>query len=194
MKAVLIIAHPDDDALFGGPFQRAHCWMQWYVICATYRAEDERGCELLEWQARNGCRQVDFLELEDAPADYASGTSSFGYEEVGRRLRELKLEADLILTHNGVGEYGHPHHIVIGQAVRALYSARVPLLEFGHSLPEVDFQITVPDFHELALRCYRSQAVNILDHYQTERLCISAGYRWVTPATPRVSQRHIGEA
>lgn len=178
MNAAMIIAHPDDDALFGGPFQRAHRWMKWHVICVTHESADGRGRELIEWQAKNNCQRVDFLEFRDRPADLSSGTSSFAPEEVVDRLRHLDLNTDLILTHNELGEYGHPHHIVVGQAVRSVYAGTVPILEFGHSLTDTDFRIVVPDFHELAIQCYRSQTDCILYHHSRDELCISADYRW----------------
>lgn len=191
MNAAMIIAHPDDDALFGGPFQRAHRWMNWHVVCVTHDAADGRGRELIEWQAQNGCQRVDFLKFHDEPADLSNGTSSFGPDEVAVRLHQLELKTDLILTHNEVGEYGHPHHVAVGQAVRSLYAGSVPILEFGYSLTETDFQIVVPDFHELALQCYRSQAECILYYYSRDRLCVSANYRWTKE---QVGSRDIARA
>ena len=178
-RALMIIAHPDDDALFGGPFQRAHREMEWEIVCTTYHAAHQRGRELARWQALNGCRDLAFLDLPDDPGDYEGGVSSFTEADVLARLGPLDLRADLCLTHNGRGEYGHPHHVVVGAAARRwAMAAGVLVLEFGFDLAEVDFYVEVPDFFEAAAACFASQAHLLRIHHEEDGLCRTAGYRW----------------
>lgn len=179
MRAVMIIAHPDDDALFGGPFQRAHCDKEWQVVCATYNATHQRGRELVRWQAVNDCFNTAFLDLHDDPSDYERGVSSFSEVDVLARLARLNLNADLCLTHNDAGEYGHPHHMVVGAAARRWAIAQgVPVLEFGFGLEKSDFNITVSDFFDEATACYSSQAHLLRIHHREDGLCRKASYRW----------------
>ena len=181
--AIMIVAHPDDDALFGGPFQRAFAGYSWHVVSATYSADHPRGRELCRWQRMNGCEDVTFLDLPDDPDDYECGVSSFSPECVFTRLQRLDLSADLCVTHNPHGEYGHPHHVVVGKAVRRWAASRaVPVLEFGFGLETVDFTIEVADFFDAAAGCFASQAHLLQAHHAEDGLCRAAGYRWHVPA------------
>jgi LmbE family N-acetylglucosaminyl deacetylase len=174
----MVIAHPDDDALFGGPFQRSHVQYNWHVVCATYARTDPRGLELAAWQACNGCKRVDFLGLPDDPRDFETGTSSITAEEVAHRLAALDIDAELCLTHNSIGEYGHIHHVIVARGVRQWLTGRsMAAIEFGYGLPDCDIRLDVRDFLEDAIACYPSQEHLIRAHHAEERLCRTGTYR-----------------
>lgn len=177
---LIVVAHPDDDALFGGPFQLANNWIEWHVVCATYLEGDERGGELVEWQRRLGAKSVAFLGLSDC-WDGGSHDIGFTADDVLRLMRQqLSVKPDLVLTHNSRGEYGHPHHVAVGKAVRQLFGDR-RIIEFAHGLDEYDFEVHVPDMLSAVRACYASQAPVIeLLHDQSD-CCRRGRYRIVTP-------------
>ncbi len=55
-KGLIIVAHPDDDALLAGAFQIAHPWIKWSVVSVIY--DNERTLEIKAWQDRLGISDV----------------------------------------------------------------------------------------------------------------------------------------
>jgi LmbE family N-acetylglucosaminyl deacetylase len=128
---LLVVAHPDDDALFAGELQRRLGMFTWGVVCVTYQADSVRARELVSWQRALGTlpENLHFLGLNDDPSDITSGHSSFSVDEVAARLRELSLSCRLVVTHDVDGEYGHPHHAVTHAAACMVFSD-TPRLHF----------------------------------------------------------------
>lgn len=176
---MIVVAHPDDDALFGGPFQLANNWIEWHVICATYEEQDERAAELVEWQRRMGAKSVAFLGLADH-WDGGSHDMGFTADDVLRRLKQQpSIDPDLVLTHNALGEYGHPHHAAVGRAVRRLFATR-KIIEFAHGLDEYDFEVHVPDMFAAVRACHASQAPVIEFFHDQSDCCRRGRYRVLT--------------
>ncbi|MEO6054762.1 MAG: PIG-L family deacetylase, partial [Chthoniobacterales bacterium] len=147
INGVIIVAHPDDDALFAGPYQIANPWISWQIVSVTYSAEHPRGRELLAWQSQLQCAKTHFLGLPDSRYDIRNGKSSFTPDDVIARLKPLKLSPQLILTHSPEGEYGHPHHKVVSEAVTKHYP-KVKTLTFAHYSKSCYFSVEVPDYYE----------------------------------------------
>lgn len=169
---VIIVAHPDDDAIFAGPYQLASRWIDWQVVCVTHQAGDERGRELVDWQARAG-GTVHFLGMADDPADLKRKVSGFSEDEVRLRLEALDFDPELVLTHDPGGEYGHPHHVTVSRAVLGMYPG-VPKITFAHYLKTPDFKIEVPDFAKQAMEAYPSQR-KVIRHFHRKLKCCRIG-------------------
>lgn len=152
---LIIVAHPDDDALFAGPFQLAHPWVRWTVVCATYQPGDPRAVELAGWQRALGAEQVIHLGFADDFNDFRTGVSSFTADDVARALKAVDIQPDVVLTHNHIGEYGHCHHRVVHAAVKQVY--REGAYMFAHYLDQHDIEIRVPCFVDRAMAHYDSQ-------------------------------------
>ncbi len=164
---LIVVAHPDDDALFAGPFQIAHPWVRWTVVCATYQAGDPRAVELAGWQRSLGAEQVIHLGFVDDFNDFRTGVSSFTADDVAAALAAVDIQPDVVLTHNHIGEYGHCHHRVVHAAVKRVY--REGAYMFAHYLDQPgiapgiepvirpDIEIRVPCFVERAMAHYDSQ-------------------------------------
>jgi hypothetical protein len=121
VKAAMIVAHPDDESLWGAGFLIEDNWYaEWTVICCSTPAHDpprafafKRACAVL------GVKSV----------------------MLGAKDREPLLKFDLpslsefarVVTHNHVGEYGHAHHKQVHSAVRAAYGGVV--FGFGYGIP-----------------------------------------------------------
>src|SRR5262245_39796079 len=88
-RGAIIVAHPDDDALFAGPLQIELDWIDWTVVCATYSPDSKRGQEMIAWQGHLGVDKVHFLNFKDDGDDLLRHVSSFGEDDVICRLKEV---------------------------------------------------------------------------------------------------------
>jgi len=118
MKALCLVAHPDDCVIFGYSYIHAHPEYTWTVGYLTYTARDPRGAELAAfWQRRN----IDtvFLGFEDHWHDNEQKQfTRWEPEHAERACWELARQYDLVLTHDEHGDYGHVHHSLVHQAVQ----------------------------------------------------------------------------
>lgn len=117
MKALCLVAHPDDCVIFGYSYMYHHPEYQWTVGYLTYTAEDPRGAELKQfWQSRN----IDcvFLGFEDDYHDQEQQQLNCWPAMVAKtQCSTLAAGYDLVLTHDANGDYGHIHHRLVHEAV-----------------------------------------------------------------------------
>ena len=96
----------------------AHPNHGWTICYLTHWRFHKRGREISRyWRRRN--IPVRFLGFKDHGRDL--GTNSlitWPEADAIRALQRATHEYDLILTHGAEGEYGHPHHRVVHDAVK----------------------------------------------------------------------------
>ena len=146
-KKLMIVAHPDDDALWGG----AHLMSgDYFVVCITNGRNDTRKPEFESMLSKSGNSGY-ILEYPDKVA---------GKRDDWKNVRD-KIESDierimgckdweLIVTHNKDGEYGHQHHKYTYSIVTELYDSskkKEPLYFFGtyyskDKLPQHESEMT----------------------------------------------------
>lgn len=130
-KHLMIVAHPDDETLWGG----AHLLESGYlVVCITNGTNKTRSEEFQSVMKQSGNVGL-ILSYPDKTA---------GKRDNWMHIR-TQLQADLdkiitykpwddIVTHNAAGEYGHIHHKMTHQLVTAIYDTnelQMPLYVFG---------------------------------------------------------------
>lgn len=114
---LMIVAHPDDESLFGGEALLAT--PGWTVICVTH--------------ASNPVRRREFVQaMESAGADYTMLDHEDHLENgnfdpslaatLGALLAERPYTT--VVTHNERGEYGHVQHVALHRIVRGLVGDR----------------------------------------------------------------------
>tara|TARA_Y100000310_G_C20700595_1_gene829525 strand:+ start:5821 stop:6330 length:510 start_codon:yes stop_codon:yes gene_type:complete len=118
---LMITAHPDDEALFGGAELLTHSKEYKVIVVDEYHSDVRRE----EFKA-----SMEFIGIEE----YEHWTGYKGGEDYHREkliyelLRVLRERAwKKIVTHNRLGEYGHPRH-------RALHDI------LNHLRPEILWQ------------------------------------------------------
>lgn len=127
MKALCLVAHPDDCVIFGLGYIHAHAHYQWTVGYLTYCEQDLRAQELSAFWRR---REVDtvFLGFEDHWHDNEfKQFTRWQPQHAQQACTDLAQQYDLVLTHGAEGEYGHIHHQLVYQAV----SQHRPLVTFA---------------------------------------------------------------
>jgi LmbE family N-acetylglucosaminyl deacetylase len=121
---IMIVAHPDDESLFGGEALTSSCG--WTVVCVTNATNERRRQEFANAMSSIGANYTilgHFDHLE-------SGNFSPRLEE---QLKDLldEFPYEMIVTHNERGEYGHPQHRAVHHMVRRLAGHRA-LYVFHH--------------------------------------------------------------
>ena len=109
MKALCLVAHPDDCIIFAYPFIHHHPDYEWTICYLTYDELSGRGKEMLRfWNKRNV--DVKFLQFEDNCNDRDTNEISFSTDDAKEVIISLVQDYDVVLTHNQHGDYGHIHH------------------------------------------------------------------------------------
>jgi len=118
MKALCLVAHPDDCVIFALSYIHNHPEHNWTIGYLTYTAQDPRGVEISAFWQRRGIDCV-FLGFEDHWYDNETKTFSRWTEERAERACwELAKNFDLVLTHDEHGDYGHIHHVLVHHSVQ----------------------------------------------------------------------------
>ena len=124
MRAVALVAHPDDCVIFAWPFIEAHPKFNWTIVYLTYHATDPRGQELEAYWNRRDIPTA-FLGNTDTWLDMVRGKISFDITKASADLITASSGADLILTHNQDGDYGHIHHRFVCEVANSIDTPKV---------------------------------------------------------------------
>jgi len=117
MKALCLVAHPDDCVIFGYSFIHRYQRLDWTIGYLTYTETSPRGSEVAAFWRRRGIKTV-FLGFEDDYADQQQQRfTRWSSTEAQRRMYDLAQGFDLVLTHDAEGDYGHIHHRLVHDAV-----------------------------------------------------------------------------
>jgi LmbE family N-acetylglucosaminyl deacetylase len=127
MKALCLVAHPDDCIIFGYGYIHAHPEHDWTIGYLTYTEQDPRGTEISQFWNRRGIKCV-FLGFEDNAnaierqlhtqwRDRRMRQRQWHNHEAEHACWNLACGYDLILTHNEDGDYGHLHHKLVYNSV-----------------------------------------------------------------------------
>lgn len=140
MRALMMVAHPDDCVIFGHHFLSKHVHLSWRICYLTYDREHPRSLPYQRYWHDRGVL-TDWLGFPDEWDAVKAGELGFDRDGAMRSMRNQINGYDIVLTHNARGEYGHPHHLLIHQAVS---STDVPAVWFG-SYPEICNEIIKAD-------------------------------------------------
>ena len=117
MKALCLVAHPDDCVIFGYSYIHNHPEMTWHICYLTYCEWEPRGRELKEFWHRRGITCI-FLGYTDNYRDIENKQISFNEEQARREIGNIVQSYDLVLTHDAQGDYGHIHHVLVHNSVQ----------------------------------------------------------------------------
>jgi hypothetical protein len=116
MKAMAMVAHPDDCVIFAYSFIHHYPQFDWTVCYLTYTEHDARGCEFAKfWRARGVA--TNFLGYIDDYHDLETGVCSFDTAQATESIKQAIKDQALVLTHSHTGDYGHLHHKFICDVV-----------------------------------------------------------------------------
>ena len=126
---LMIVAHPDDDTIFGG----AHLIQDKYtVVCVTCGVVKYRLNEFIKAMAfsEDDYKYLSHTDIE--PSGYISNWTK-EKETIREELKSIidSKDWDVIVTHNPDGEYGHKHHKMVNKIVTESVSDKSKLYYFG---------------------------------------------------------------
>ena len=158
MKALAMVAHPDDCVIFASAYIEAHPDYQWDIVYLTHHWWNKRAREMARYWNRRGIK-TKFLGFKDHGRDLGTLTLKTWSEDAAiRAIRKVAVHYDFILTHNAEGEYGHPHHKVVHNAVKDF---QVPKVYFSFDENDTPYPIRI------ALAELPRHAESILIHART---------------------------
>lgn len=117
MRALCVVAHPDDCVIFAYSYIHNHPELNWTIAYLTYTVQDPRGHELAAFWQRRGIPCV-FLGYVDDYRDIEAQQISFDTAAAQADLAALAAQYDLVLTHDANGDYGHLHHVFVHDCVQ----------------------------------------------------------------------------
>lgn len=126
-KKVMIVAHPDDETLWGSS---ALYNEKYLVVCITCGGRKDRVREFEEVMSLTG---DDYIMLNYP--DLVKGKKSdwkANWKDINKDIQDIlsHKDWDLVVTHNPDGEYGHIHHKMTNQIVTK-YANHDKLTYFG---------------------------------------------------------------
>lgn len=119
MKALCMVAHPDDCVIFAYSLMRHTPHVQWSVCYLTYDRTHERGREMQNFWLDRRVETI-FLGYNDDWRDIETDRPSFDTNRARNDIHDVCKFADVILTHDKNGDYGHPHHRFVHRCVELL--------------------------------------------------------------------------
>lgn len=149
MKAMAMVAHPDDCVIFAYSFIHHHPEYQWTICYLTYSDTDSRGREFKEFWNRRKIK-TKFLQYDDAWNQQDNCPGQIDEASASNDIQSIIADQDLVLTHNHYGEYGHPHHILVNRAT-SIHPRRVTFAGPGQGSIKYSLLSGTYDLDELPL-------------------------------------------
>lgn len=169
IKRLMIVAHPDDETIFGG----GHLLLDKYtVVCITCGTVDYRVKEFTEVMKKTNDDYImlGFTDRVNKTGPISSWKNE--YNQISNAIKDIidSEDWDIIITHNPDGEYGHNHHRKTSQIVTSLVDKN-RLYYFGHwykngsSEKRIDDNLYNVKVNELISIYYGSQKVALNYNY-----------------------------
>lgn len=167
---LMIVAHPDDETIWGGSHLLKNKYTVVCITCGTvdYRVEEfKRVMEITE----DDYMMLGFPDVTNGRIDSWNSV----YDEIYHTLKDIidSNDWDMIITHNPEGEYGHIHHKMTSTMVTDL-SNKNKLYYFGkyYSANDINYMniLTVEEtlydrkMNEL-IPVYQSQPIAMQTHH-----------------------------
>lgn len=132
---LMVVAHPDDETMWGGSLPIRYPG-DWFIVCCTVPRRDPERALLFE----NACKKLGAesfcLPLQEPPA---SGTIQDIYLPAG--------DFDLVVTHGAEGEYGHLHHKQVHHLVTSAIQD-TPILTFGYGKGDIKITLDMIEYQK----------------------------------------------
>ena len=113
-KNLMVVAHPDDELLWGGAHIKDG---NYYVVCVTCGVDEKREIEFINVMNKTHNKFIS-LGYVDKTNNKRDDWSKY-YNDIENDIKKIidKYDWDMVVTHNPDGEYGHIHHMLVSKMV-----------------------------------------------------------------------------
>ena len=120
MRALVLVAHPDDETIWMGGTLARHKDVRWTIFALCRKSDPDRMPKFLRVAQYYGARAI-ICDLED------EGILSV-QESIPEIIKIIRKELpqktfDILFTHGVNGEYGHPRHKGVHLAVKQMLAS-----------------------------------------------------------------------
>jgi LmbE family N-acetylglucosaminyl deacetylase len=147
---IMFVAHPDDELLFGGIALLEE--QNWKVVCLTNQNNDTRR---FEFGKSMRDLAVPLFKMYDLKDDINTPLDNQRLEEIIKNEMNSQKWTKVV-THNNIGEYGHPHHKQVHDTVRKILNNDDMLWVFDKD-ETYNNQTIVKEKTDIFLNRYKSQ-------------------------------------
>lgn len=119
-RALVIVAHPDDETIWMGGTIARHRDVHWTIFVLCRKSDSDRMPKFMRVAAYYGARGI-ICDLEDEGIMSVKESIPEVQKIIRKELREKQW--DVLFTHGANGEYGHPRHKGVHQAVARMLKA-----------------------------------------------------------------------
>ena len=160
MKAIAMVAHPDDCIIFAYSCMHYYPELEWTVCYLTYKEDDYRGHELKAFWTQRGIA-TNFLGYVDNWHDIENKQISFDEARAWIDIQEAVSKHDIVLTHDQEGDYGHIHHKFVHDAVADYHPNMVTFAGIGkgtarYTIPNGTYDIAELPNHGSVIASFHS--------------------------------------
>lgn len=115
--SLMVVAHPDDESIFGGLHLMKHHYFIVVVTNGNNRHRHREFNEMLKYTKNQGV----ILSFPDKTNGVRDNWKSC-YKKIYNKIQKyiLTRDYDKIVTHNKTGEYGHQHHKMVHRIVTSI--------------------------------------------------------------------------
>jgi LmbE family N-acetylglucosaminyl deacetylase len=119
-KALVIVAHPDDETIWMGGFILSHPELRWTVFSLCRASDTDRAPKFRRICQALGARAI-ITDLDDEGRISERQALPQIEKLIGHKIGAKRF--DLVFTHGANGEYGHPRHKSVHRTVKKLACA-----------------------------------------------------------------------
>ena len=129
INKLMIVAHPDDDILWGGAHLIEDNYLVVCITCGTNKTRVNEFKQVME-KTHDKYIMLGYPDKTNGERDNWNSSKENMMKDLSAII-DLK-DWDVIVVHNPDGEYGHQHHKMASQFVTSLVSDKSKLYYFGH--------------------------------------------------------------
>ena len=140
-SVLVVVAHPDDESLWAAGYLMDNPGT--HVLCCSIPFKDPERCRDF----------FDACHLLGAHGFFAGQLARAGKIYTDAAV-QIAYHYDSIITHNHLGEYGHPAHIAVHLAMKSLNR---PMRTFGYGIVADGNPVSDFERKRAAIECYHSR-------------------------------------